>query len=82
MQGHTAFVFSSKAIQLGHYLSGGQDKCLKIWEGDKCVQDIQQPGSIWSITFDENKDIFVAQSDGVIRVFSTNEGRRADVDVQ
>ena len=81
LQGHSAFVFSAKAIKLGFYVSGGEDKCLKIWEGDKCVQDIQQPGSIWSIAFDENNDLFVAQSDGMIRTFTTSESRKADPDV-
>lgn len=50
--GHTAFVFSVKAVSLGLYVSGGEDKTLKIWQEDHCVQDVQLPGSIWSICFD------------------------------
>ena len=30
--GHTAFVFSVKAMRLGFYASGGEDKTLKIWD--------------------------------------------------
>ena len=40
------------------------------------------PCSVWSISFDENKDIFTAGSDGMIRIFTTNESRRADIDVE
>ena len=80
--GHSAFIFSVKALKLGYYASGGEDKGLKLWDNDHCVQDIQLPGSIWSITFDEHYDIFTAGSDGIIRTFTTNEARRAGPDVE
>ena len=52
MLGHTAYVFTVKALRLGLYASGGEDMTLKIWEEDKCKQDIRIPASIWSIAFD------------------------------
>jgi len=55
---------------------------LKIWQEDHCAQDIQLPGSIWSICFDDNRDIFTAGSDGIIRTFTTDNSRRADPDVE
>lgn len=82
MLGHTAFVFTVKALRLGLYASGGEDKCLKVWEDDHCVQDVQLPASIWSITFDENLDIFTAGSDGIIRSFTTSAERRAEADIE
>lgn len=82
MLGHTAFVFTVKALRLGCYVSGGEDKCLKVWEDDRCVQDVQLPASIWSITFDENFDIFTAGSDGIVRTFTTSAERRADADTE
>lgn len=82
MLGHTAFVFTVKALRLGLYASGGEDKTLKLWEEDRCVQDVQYPCSIWSVTFDENLDILVAGSDGFVRTFTTSESRRADPDIE
>lgn len=82
MLGHTAFVFTVKSSRLGFYASGGEDKTLKIWQEDRCVQDIQQPCSIWSVVFDENSDILVAGSDGFIRSFTTSASRRAEPDIQ
>jgi phospholipase A-2-activating protein len=29
--GHSAFVFSVKALKLGKYISGGEDKVIKVW---------------------------------------------------
>ena len=46
------------------------------------MQDLQIPGTVWSITFDENNDIFVAGSDGIIRTFTTDESRKAEADVE
>jgi phospholipase A-2-activating protein len=48
--GHTAFVFSVKALRLGLYLSGGEDRTLKVWADDHCLQDIHLPASVWSVT--------------------------------
>lgn len=49
---HTSFVFTVKALDIGHYYSGGDDKCLKIWNNEEVVQTIQFPASIWSIAID------------------------------
>jgi phospholipase A-2-activating protein len=75
-------VFAVKALKLGKYVSGGEDRVLKFWEESSVVQDIPLPCSVWSLAFDENEDIFAAGSDGFIRSFTTNEDRRADQDVE
>jgi phospholipase A-2-activating protein len=80
--GHTAFVFSVKALRLGFYASGGEDKTLKIWQENHVAQDIHLPGSVWSIAFDENNDIFTADSDGMVRSFTTDVTRKAEADVE
>ena len=80
--GHSAFVFAVKALRLGSYVSGGEDKSLRIWGDSQCVQDIQLPASVWSLSFDEHGDVFVACSDGCVRVFTTDQSRRADADTQ
>ena len=66
--GHLSFVFSVKAKNIGHYYSGGDDKCLKIWDNEKAIQTIQFPASIWSIALDPNGDIYAGCSDGFLRV--------------
>ena len=50
--GHTAFVFSVKSIRLGVYISGGDDRCVRIWKDQTCEQTIQIPGSIWQLSYD------------------------------
>lgn len=75
--GHTSFVFSVKSWELGHYCSGGDDKCLKIWDDEKNIQTIQFPASIWSIALDKNRDIYTGCSDGFLRVFTQDPARKA-----
>lgn len=75
--GHSAFIFSAKALRLGYYISGGEDRVLKIWSESLCLQDIPLPCSIWCVAFDENEDIFTAGSDGYVRIFTNDESRRA-----
>jgi phospholipase A-2-activating protein len=72
LYGHSAFVFSVKALRLGSYISGGEDRVLKLWSETTCVQEVHLPCSIWSVVYDENSDIFTAGSDGFIRVFTTD----------
>lgn len=75
-------MFAVKALRLGCYVSGGEDKTLKVWGESSCVQDIQLPASIWSLSYDEHGDVFVACSDGYVRVFTTDQSRRADPDTE
>jgi len=50
MTGHNGFVFSCAVIGFGHYISGSDDRTLKIWADDKCLQTINHPGSVWSVS--------------------------------
>lgn len=50
--GHSTFVFAVKAIKLGTYISGGEDKTLKIWGESQCIQDVHLPASVWSLNYD------------------------------
>jgi WD40 repeat protein len=71
-----------KSFKLGHYVSGGEDRTLKIWTESLSSQDIALPCSIWSLALDQNGDIFVAGSDGFMRSFTTDAARFADQDVE
>jgi len=67
-----------KAFGLGSYVSGGEDRCIKIWNDDTCAQTIQIPASIWSIVIDKNGDIIAGCSDGAVRIFTKDPSRKAD----
>ena len=74
--GHNSFVFSVKSFEIANYISGSDDKSIKIWDNDKCIQTIPHPNTIWSVALNqENKDIITACADGIVRVFSINPAR-------
>ena len=58
---------------MGLYFSGGDDKCLRVWDGEKSLETIQFPASIWSIAIGDNGDIYAGCSDGYLRVFTTDK---------
>jgi len=56
--GHSSFVFSVKPFEyyninnifsLGSYVSAGEDRTLKIWKENQCIQTIPHPQTIWSV---------------------------------
>lgn len=78
LTGHSGFVFAVKAFGLGSYISGGDDKTVKVWEEENCLQSIYLPAEVWTVSFDENRDIFVGTTDGFLRTFTKNMDRRAE----
>ena len=54
---------------------------MKIWENEDCIRTIQFPASIWSIVLDEKLDIYIACSDGFLRVFTLDAERKAEKSV-
>lgn len=64
-------MFSVKSIGFGLYISGGEDRSIKIWKDHICEQTIQLPASIWQLSFDnETGDIVAGCSDGFLRIFT------------
>lgn len=78
---HSAFVFTVKSQGLGKYFSAGDDKNLQVWSNDSVTQTLQCPSSIWSIAIANNGDIFAGCSDGFLRVFTTDEQRKAPTSI-
>ncbi|CAN1255594.1 Phospholipase A-2-activating protein [Linum perenne] len=78
MVGHTSIVYSVDSHCSGVIVSGSEDRSAKIWKDGSCVQSIEHPGCVWDAKFLENGDIVTACSDGIVRVWTTNQDRIAD----
>ncbi|CAM0905254.1 unnamed protein product [Alopecurus aequalis] len=75
MIGHTSLVYSVDAHSSGLIVSGSEDRSVKIWKDGMCVQSIEHPGCIWDVKFLDNGDIVTACSDGIVRIWTTNNDR-------
>jgi len=81
LSGHTSFVYSLTVLPNGDIASAGEDRTVRIWHNDECVQTIVHPAiSVWSVASMPNGDIVTGASDSVVRVFSAAEERWAPAD--
>ncbi|ODV91669.1 hypothetical protein CANCADRAFT_74329 [Tortispora caseinolytica NRRL Y-17796] len=81
LKGHKNFVYQVAALSTGELVSVGEDRSVRIWKDDKCIQTIVLPTvSVWTVDVNENDDIAVGSSDSVIRVFSRSPDRWASDD--
>ena len=82
MHGHEAFIYSLASTPSGEIISCGEDRTLRVWKGNECVQTITHPAiSVWSVAVcPENGDIVSGASDRVVRVFSRSTERAADAE--
>lgn len=80
LHGHENFVYSLAALSSGELVSSSEDRTLRVWRDNQCVQTITHPAiSVWSIAVcAENGDIVSGASDKVVRVFSRSVERQAD----
>ncbi|KAK9001372.1 hypothetical protein V6N11_083157 [Hibiscus sabdariffa] len=78
MVGHTSIVYSVDSHVSGLIVSGSEDRFAKIWKDGVCMQSLEHPGCVWDAKFLENGDIATACSDGVIRVWTVDQGKVAD----
>ena len=81
--GHESFIYSLASLPTGEIISSGEDRTVRIWKGDTCVQTITHPAiSVWSVaTCAENGDIVSGASDRMVRVFSRTAERQAEAGV-
>ena len=79
MVGHTGIVYAvSVSPDASTVVSGAEDNTARVWGMDgQCVQVIEHPGCVWATTFLPNGDVVTACADGVARVWSRGEERRA-----
>lgn len=81
LRGHDSFIYSLACLPSAELVSSGEDRTLRIWRNTECVQTITHPAiSVWTVAVCPNGDIVSGASDFVVRVFTRNEGRRADAE--
>ncbi|KAG5881794.1 hypothetical protein JTB14_037091 [Gonioctena quinquepunctata] len=80
--GHTNFIYSiarCRPYGLDSFVSSDEDRTVRFWQGGENKHSIHLPAqSVWTVACLPNGDIVTGSSDGVIRVFTQDEGRIAD----
>jgi phospholipase A-2-activating protein len=77
LSGHSSFVFTVESSANGEVFSGSEDKTLKIWKNEHCIQTITHPSTVWVTRVDEDGNLVSACGDGFTRVFSTDKNKIA-----
>ena len=82
LNGHEAFIYSLASTPSGELVSSGEDRTIRIWKGNECIQTITHPAiSVWSVAVcPENGDIVSGASDRVARIFTRAVERAADTE--
>lgn len=77
--GHENFIYSLVSSPNGELVSSGEDRTVRVWRGNQCIQTITHPAtSVWGVaTCSENGDIVSGASDRKVRVFSRDSSRQA-----
>lgn len=82
LHGHESFIYSLTSTPSGELVSSGEDRTLRVWKGNTCIQTITHPAiSVWSVAVcAETGDIASGASDRVVRVFTRSQERAADAE--
>ncbi|CZT10438.1 related to phospholipase a-2-activating protein [Rhynchosporium graminicola] len=80
--GHESFIYSLAALPSGELVSSGEDRTMRIWKGNQCIQTITHPAiSVWAVAVcAENGDIVSGASDRIVRVFTRDPARYANAE--
>ncbi|XP_044754625.1 phospholipase A-2-activating protein [Coccinella septempunctata] len=81
LYGHTNYIYSVAKCKNGIncFVTSDEDRTVKIWKDGANTQTFQLPAqSVWAVATLENGDIVTGSSDGVVRIFTQDEGRIAD----
>lgn len=80
LQGHENFIYSLAAFPDGQLVSSSEDRTVRIWKDNQCIQTITHPAiSVWSVAVcSESGDIVTGASDKIARVFTRAADRYAD----
>ncbi|KAL4964913.1 WD repeat PLAP family protein [Aspergillus stella-maris] len=83
LHGHESFIYSLDVLPTGELISSGEDRTVRVWNGEQCIQTITHPAiSVWSVSVcQENGDIVTGASDRITRVFTRSPDRLASGEV-
>jgi len=81
--GHTNYIYCISILPNGEdFVTGGEDRTMRVWKGGKNVQTIYHPSeSVWCVCALSNGDIVSGSSDGMIRVFTQDQDKVASAEV-
>ena len=81
--GHDSFIYSLGCLPTGELVSSGEDRTVRVWRGNECIQTITHPAiSVWGVAAcSENGDLVSGASDRIVRVFSREKERQAEPQV-
>ena len=79
LHGHESFIYSLTSLPSGELLTSGEDRTVRVWRGNDCIQTITHPAiSVWGVSAcSENGDIVSGASDRIARVFTRSKERQA-----
>jgi phospholipase A-2-activating protein len=80
LHGHENFIYALAALPDGRLVSSSEDRTVRIWENQQCIQTITHPAiSVWTVAVcSENGDIVTGASDRIVRIFTRASERYAD----
>ena len=83
LYGHESFVYSLGILPSGQLVSSSEDRTVRVWEGNQCVQTITHPAiSVWSVAVcGKSGDIATGASDRIVRIFTKSSDRQAEPQV-
>mmetsp|Transcript_16847 Transcript_16847/g.19110 ORF Transcript_16847/g.19110 Transcript_16847/m.19110 type:complete len:770 (+) Transcript_16847:87-2396(+) len=80
--GSPGFCFSVTTNSNGEVLTGNDDCCVRVWAAGSLIEEIAHPCTVWSVHVLPNGDIATAGADGLIRVFTRDNSRKAPESVR
>lgn len=82
LHGHENFIYSLVSLPSGELVSSSEDRTVRIWKGDECIQTITHPAiSVWAVaSCSQNGDIVSGASDRKVRIFSREKERQAEAE--
>uniref|UniRef100_A0A146MDH4 Phospholipase A-2-activating protein n=1 Tax=Lygus hesperus TaxID=30085 RepID=A0A146MDH4_LYGHE len=74
--GHPNFIYNI-SLNAGILASAGEDGCALVWKGNKAETILHPAQSVWSVAVLPNGDVATGSSDGVVRIFTADDARKA-----